>query len=233
MLTTSRDQTPQIRLQAVGLSCSLEDGINDCKIHHTTCYKCGNQGHVRRNCPVRGATRTPTGGNGKDGVNNKTGNEGDATANGEDYKPQWCPLHMTSNHDAEECRVLKKHSRDERANWVGRLGHPVVRDTRKQPPAICFNAVEPLNTKTLSKTEHLRPLAPTNEPVTSFDCSGLFDAFAGADGEGIGGSTVMSDEEAPERLGLCGKLNNVHLMTSRVLSTLCRALAIVAAIHYI
>ena len=93
--------------------------------------------------------------------------------------------------------------------------------------------MEPLDTKTLSKTQHLWPLAPTNEPVTSFDGSGLFEAFGGADGEGIGGSTVISDEEAPERLGLRGKFNNVHLMTSRALSTLCRALVIVAAIHYI
>ena len=140
---------------------------------------------------------------------------------------------MTSNHDAEECRVLKKHSRDERANWVERLSHPVVHDTREQPPAICFNAVEPLNTKTLSKAEHLWPLAPTNEPVTSSDGSGLFEVSGGADGGGVGGSTVMSDEEAPERLGLRGKFNNVHLMTSRTLSTLCRALAIMAEINYI
>ena len=140
---------------------------------------------------------------------------------------------MTSNHDEEECRVLQKHSRNERANWVQRSGHPVVHDTREQPPAVCFNTVEALNTRNQSKAEHLWPLPPTNEPVTSFGDSGLFGAFGGPDGEGNGGSTVMNDEESPERRGLRGRLNNVLLMTSRALSTLGRTLATVAAIHYI
>ncbi|CAM9496831.1 unnamed protein product, partial [Sphacelaria rigidula] len=56
---------------------------------------CGKQGHVRRNCPARRATRALTGGDGQDGGN--SGNVG-----------KWCSFHRSTTHSEEECRSLQQ-----------------------------------------------------------------------------------------------------------------------------
>ncbi|CAM9982684.1 unnamed protein product [Sphacelaria rigidula] len=62
------DATNSVAGRAVAMQAS---GRNDgSKINRVTCYHCGKQGHVRRNCPARSAARALTGGDGQDGGNN-------------------------------------------------------------------------------------------------------------------------------------------------------------------
>ncbi|CAM9719821.1 unnamed protein product, partial [Sphacelaria rigidula] len=59
------DTTNSVAGRGVAMQAS---GRNDgCKRSQVTCYHCGKQGHVRKDCPAQSATRALTGGDGQDG----------------------------------------------------------------------------------------------------------------------------------------------------------------------
>lgn len=95
---------------------------------------------------------------------------------------------MTNNHGEQECRDLQRHNNgNERTNFAQRSGYPAASGIRERPPAISFNAVEIPNTEIPTNAEDLWPFPLVNEPVASFDSSGLFGAFRASAARGLGG----------------------------------------------
>ena len=119
----------------------------------------------------------------------------------------------------EECRALQQRNQ-QTANFAQWSGYPPATATREHPPAISFNALEAPKANH-PQADNLWPSAPTNKPIASFDSSGLFGAFKGADGEDAGGP------------GFWRRARNVLRGIRETLSPIVHALDIMTIVHYI
>ena len=91
--------------------------------------------------------------------------------------------------------------------------------------AISFAAVQVPTRHEPTKGQDFGPFGSTDEPVASFDMSGWFNGFGGADGEETEGSTFEIEEGPVRRLGLWR-----HIIDT--LTTLARALLMAVMLHY-
>ena len=91
---------------------------------------------------------------------------------------------------------------------------------------ISFAAVEVPTRDEPTKEQDLLPFGSTDDTVVSFDTSGWFSGFGGANSEETEGSTFEIKEGPVPRLGFWS-----HIID--ILRTLARALEIAALLHYV
>ena len=147
----------------------------------------------------------------------------------------WCPFHKSSTHSDETCRTQKQQMGDNgSANCASQeLDYPSVftasdstLGSNLKGQGISFAAVEVPATHEPTKEQGFGLFGSIDEPVASFDTSGLLSGSGGANGEETEGSAFEIEEGPVRRLGLWS-----HIVDT--LTTSVRALVTAVLLHYV
>ena len=149
-------------------------------------------------------------------------------------KPMWCSFHKCSTHSDGTCRTRKQEmndngsascaSQDSDYQFVFTASDSTP-GSNLEGQAISFAAVEVPTRHEPTKEQGFGPFGSTDGPVASFDISGWFNGFGGANSEETEGSTFENEEGPVQRLGLWR-----HIIDTLTMST--RALVMAVMLHY-